>query len=862
MNKYIVTLYFLVFSAVAFGQIGRPQQGPRRPTTSSDEISYLNPKEYVIAGITVSGTQNLDKDILIQISKLTPGDRIEVPGDATANAVKNLWAQGLFDDVKLNVSQIKEDSIFFDIAVVERPRLTRIDLVGLKKGQADDIREKLNDKKGKIVNEALLSNSTAIIKKYFNEKGYLYADVTFNQKKDPADPNNVILEIKVDKHSKTKINDIKFAGNEDFSSHQLKKFLKKTKERSHINIFRSGKFLQDKYEEDKRTLVAKMQAKGYRDAEIISDTVIRNSNETVNIAIKVYEGPKYYFGDIKFAGNAIYTTEYLMNLLGIKKGDVFSEEKLEKKLRGSQSGDDVSSVYLNNGYLTFNVDPVQTKVHKDTIDLELRIFEGPQYTISKVTLKGNDITHDKVVMREIRTKPGQKFSKEAVVRTTREIAQLGNFDEQKTDVKPQPNPADGTVDIEYTVAEKPSDQIELSGGFGGGRIIGTLGLTFNNFSARNLFNLKEWKPLPKGDGQKLSIRGQTNGKFYQSYSFSFSEPWLGGKKPVYFGISAFTSLSSNQYYKNTPESQISRIRLNGLTFSLGERLKWPDDYFQSNTSLNLEQYKLKNYSGFLFENGTSYNINLTEQFSRNSVDAPVYPTSGSHIRLTIQATPPYSLFNNINYVSDQDNQVYKFTEYHKWKFESQWYQRIVGKLVLKAQAQFGFLGVYNKSVGQSAFERFRLGGDGMQGYSFLQGSEIIGLRGYQNNSVIPETVYLTERDREKRITELQKVSQAQTSGSPIFNKYILELRYPLTLSQQAQVFGLVFAEGGNTWDKFRDFAPFNVRRSVGVGARIFLPIFGLLGIDYGYGFDKIPGNPDANRGQFHFSIAQQLNGGF
>jgi len=477
----------------------------------------------------------------------------------------------------------------------------------------------------------------------------------------------------------------------------------------------------------------------------------------------------------------------------------------------------------------------------------LRIFEGPQYTISKVTLKGNDITHDKVVMREIRTKPGQKFSKEAVVRTTREIAQLGNFDEQKTDVKPQPNPADGTVDIEYTVAEKPSDQIELSGGFGGGRIIGTLGLTFNNFSARNLFNLKEWKPLPKGDGQKLSIRGQTNGKFYQSYSFSFSEPWLGGKKPVYFGISAFTSLSSNQYYKNTPESQISRIRLNGLTFSLGERLKWPDDYFQSNTSLNLEQYKLQNYSGFQFDNGTSYNINLTEQFSRNSVDAPVYPTSGSHIRLTIQATPPYSLFNKTNYETAPPAERYKFTEYHKWKFESQWYQRITGKLVLKAQAQFGFLGMYNKAVGQSAFERFRLGGDGMQGYSFLQGSEIIGLRGYQNNSVIPEGA---------------NPNLAQTSGSPIFNKYILELRYPLTLSQQAQVFGLVFAEGGNTWDRFRDFTPFNVRRSVGVGARIFLPIFGLLGIDYGYGFDKIPNMPDANKGQFHFSIAQQLNGGF
>ncbi|HEY0895286.1 MAG TPA: BamA/TamA family outer membrane protein, partial [Sphingobacteriaceae bacterium] len=526
---------------------------------------------------------------------------------------------------------------------------------------------------------------------------------------------------------------------------------------------------------------------------------------------------------------------------------VFSEEKLNKKLNGSPNGQDVSSLYLDAGYLTFNVDPVQTKVYSDSVDIELRIYEGPQYTISKVTLKGNDITNDKVVLREIRTKPGQKFSKTAVVRTTREIAQLGNFDEQKTDVKPIPNPADGTVDIEYTVSEKPSDQIELSGGFGGGRIVGTLGLTFNNFSARNLFKLKEWRPLPKGDGQKLSIRGQTNGKQYQSYSFSFSEPWLGGRKPLYFGISAFTSLSSNQWYDNIADDALQRIRLNGLTFSLGQRLRWPDDYFQINHSINLQQYKLKNYPGFLFSTGTSYNFNLTQELSRNSVDAPIYPTSGSHVRLTIQATPPYSLFNNTNYKTATDLDRYKYTEYHKWKFEAQWYQKIYGKLVLKAQTQFGFLGSYNKAVGQSAFERFKLGGDGMQGFDYLQGSEVIAMRGYANNSVIPKGAY---------------PAIAQQSGSPIFNKYILELRHPVTLNEQATVYVLAFAEGGNTWNRFRDFTPFNIRRSAGVGARVFLPIFGLLGIDYGYGFDPIPGLPDKGRQGFTFSIAQQLNGGF
>ena len=853
MNKLFITLYLLVFGTVAMAQIGRPASpGQRRPVAArSDEVSYLNPKEYVIGGTTVTGTEYLDKEILIQISKLTKGERIEVPGEATANAVKFLWAQGLLDDVQLSITSIREDSIFFNINVKERPRLARFELKGLKKGQRDDIAEKLNDRKGKVVNEGLLSTSTAIIKKYFNDKGYLYTDVKYDQRRDTTLTNDVVLIITVNKNEKTKINDISFAGNSKFKDKELKKLLKKTKEKSTLNVFRSAKYIGEKYEEDKRRLIAKMQDKGYRDAEIISDTLILNPNRTVNLALKIHEGPRYYFGDVSFAGNAVYSSTALSQILAISKGDVFSEEKLQKKINGSANGADVSSLYLNNGYLTFNADPVQTRVHGDTIDLEVRIYEGPLYTINKVTLKGNDITNDRVVLREIRTKPGDKFNKDLVVRTTREIASLGNFDEKKTGVNPTPNPADGTVDIEYSVTEKPSDQIELSGGFGGGRVIGTLGLTFNNFSTKNLFNIKQWKPLPKGDGQKLSIRGQTNGKSYQSYSFSFSEPWLGGKKPIYFGISAFTSLSSNQdqfRYRGiaVSDDQLSRIRLNGITFSLGQRLKWPDDYFRVNHSINLQQYKLQNYPGFDFTTGTAYNTNLTQEISRNSVDAPIYPTSGSHIRLTIQATPPYSLFNNVNYRTAVDAQRYKFTEYHKWKFESQWYQRIYGKLVLKTQAQFGFLGRYNSNAERSTFERFKLGGDGMQGFDFLQGSEVIAMRGYENNSVIPEG---------------SDPNIARTSGSPIFNKYIVEFRYPVLNSEQATLFLLTFAEGGNTWNSFKDFSPFNVHRSVGVGARIFLPIFGLLGIDYGYGFDPIPGI-QSSKGQFHFSIAQQLNGGF
>ena len=757
-----------------------------------------------------------------------------------------MWGQGLFDDVKLNIAEIRSDTIFFEIAVIERPRLTRIELLGLKKGEVGDVNDKLNDKTGKVVNENLLKTTTDIIKKHFTEKGFLFTDLVIVQRKDTAEANNLILDIKVEKNDRVKISEVLFTGNKDFKNKTLKKYLKKTKEKAIYKVFGSGKFLQNKYDEDKLKMIAKMQEKGYRDAEIIKDTTYRTGKSTIGVKIDLYEGPKYYFGNVTWAGNAKYSTKILDAILAIKKGEVFSEKKLDRKLSNSPGADDVSSLYLNDGYLTYSVDPVQTKVYGDTIDLEIRMYEGPQYTINKIMVKGNELTNDKVILREIRTKPGQKFSKELIVRSTREIAQLGNFDDTKTDPKPiNINPNDGTVDIEYNVVEKPSDQIELSGGFGGGRVVGTLGLTFNYFSARNLFNMTALKPLPKGDGQKLSIRGQTNGKYYQSYSFSLSEPWLGGKKPIYFGISAFTSLQSNGLKNDNFNQQ--KIRLNGITFSVGQRLKWPDDYFQANTSINLQQYILNNYNQFIFSTGNSYNFNLTQEFSRNSVDAPIFPTSGSNLKLTVQATPPFSLLNNKNYAVATDKEKYRFTEYHKWKFESQWFQRIYGKLILKAQAQFGFLGIYNQAVGQSAFERFKLGGDGMQGFDFLQGSEIIAMRGYANNSVIPAG---------------SNPTIAQGSGSPIFNKYVLELRHPITASQTATIFVLAFAEGGNTWNTFREFAPFNIRRTAGVGARVFLPIFGLLGIDYGFAFDKIPGLPDNGKNPFTFSISQAMNGGF
>jgi len=853
MKKIYQLILLLLIGFPSIAQITRPQANPATPTfkVKGLDLDYFNPREYVIGGTTLSGTEFIDKDVIITLSKLIPGERVLLPGEATSNAIKTLWSQGLFDDIQIDITRIKEDTVYFDIAVIERPRLSTFEINGVSKSQKTEILEKLNERAGKtIINDNLYNTTTSTIKKYLLEKGFFFTSVDFKTKPDSNLENSVILQVFIKKGNKVKVHEINFTGNKDFSSAKLRKFLKKTKQQAFYKVFGSGKFSKEKYEEDKVKLIAKIHDKGYRDAVILKDTVYQYNDKSVGVKIDLYEGPKYYFGDITWSGNAKYETAFLERVLGIEKGEVFSEEKLEKKLRGSANGDDVSSIYLNDGYLTFNVDPVQTRINGDSVNLEMRIYEGPQYTNNRIIIKGNTITNDRVVRREIRTKPGEKFSKDLLIRTVRELGQLGNFDESKTNPVPKPNPADGTVDIEYTVEEKHSDQIELSGGFGGGRIIGTLGLTFNNFSLRNLFNIESYKPLPKGDGQKLSLRGQTNGKQYQSYSFSFSEPWLGGKKPISFGVSAFTSLQSNggrNYYGEIKETDLGfqKIRLNGVTVSVGRRLNFPDNYFQLSHAINAQQYILKNYPGYLFNTGESFNFNLTQELTRDSRDSPIFPTGGSYFKFTIQATPPYSLLNNVNYAIASDKQRYKFTEYHKWKFDSQWFQRVAGKLVVMAQAQFGFLGTYNSAVGESAFERFKLGGDGMQGFDFLQGSEIIKMRGYANNAVIP----------------LGSNPQiAQQSGSPIFSKYIVELRYPVIASQQATAFLVTFAEGGNTWNKFGDFNPFNIRRSAGVGAKIFLPIFGLLGIDYGFAFDKIPGVADNGKQAFTFSIAQQLGG--
>lgn len=856
MKRIIKLSILLTFLICNFAQA---QITGNRPLNlnNPDDITYLDPKNYVIGGVTVTGAQYLDSEVLVTISKLSVGQYIEVPSEQTSNVIKDLMAQNLFEDVQLYATKIQEETIFLEIRVVERPRLTRIDINGLSKSQTEEVRKRLNTNAGKIVNDNLLLTTKATIEKFLREKSFLYPDIKITTKPDSAQANNEIVVVDVERNKKIKVNSINFTGNEEFSNKQLTKFMKGVRPRAWFRVFGPGKFKDDKYEEAKTNLVAKMQDKGFRDAQILKDTVRRHDNNEVAIDIDVYEGPKYYVGNISWSGNSKFKDSTLNILLGIQHGDVYSEEKLNSKLSGpTRNSDDIAAIYQNDGYLTFSVQPVIKRIYKDTIDLEIQMFEGKQYTINNVILKGNDVTNDRVVLRSIYTKPGQKYSRELLVRSVREISQLGMFDEQK--VQPMPtnlNYEEGTTDIEFSVAEKPSDQVELSGGYGAGQVIGTLGLTFNNFSTSNFFKKESWKPLPRGDGQKLSIRGQTSGKRYQSYSFSFSEPWLGGKKPIYFGLSAYISNSQLQrynYLENRYEDYegIPKIQMHGVTATLGKRLQWPDNYFQINSSLSYQRYFLDNYGGiFVFSDGTAYNINFTQEISRNSIDAPIYPTSGSHIKFSVQLTPPYSLWNNMNYETAPDNEKYKFTEYHKWKFDSQWYTKIAGKLVLKAQAQFGYLGNYSSQAPISPFERFKLGGDGMQGFDFLQGSEIIAMRGYANGALIPAS------------TGSNQQGIAIQSGSPIYAKYQIELRHPIMLNDQATVFALAFAEAGNTWNKFDEVNPFKVRRSVGVGARIFLPIFGMLGIDYGHALDPIPGlTTDRWKQNFTFSIIQNMGG--
>jgi len=801
----------------------------------SKDISYSNPKEYTIGGITVTGTKHLDQNVLIMLSGLSVGDKIMVPGEKISDAVKKLWKQGLFSDISITVSKTQGDNIFFNLNLTERPRLSKFSFSGVKKSEADDLREKIKLIKGKVLTEHLLITTENKVIEYFIDKGYLNTQVELVSKPDSSINNSIVLSIKVNKKEKIKINQVNIMGNTAFKEGKIKRLLKDTKEKSWYNIFSSSKFLESLYEVDKQKVIEKYNEKGYRDAKIVRDSVYKFDETTINIDLVISEGNKYYFRNISWAGNTKYTTKELNEVLGIKKGDVFNQTTLSTRLFMNPKGQDVSSLYLDDGYLFFSVTPVELLVENDSIDMEMRIYEGKQARINKITVKGNTKTNDHVIMREIRTKPGQLFSRSDIIRSQRELAQLGFFDPEKLNVNPTPDPQKGTVDIEYVVEEKSSDQIELSGGWGGyGGIVGSLGVMFTNFSAKNMFTKGSWRPLPAGDGQRLSIRAQSNGSWWQSYNFSFTEPWLGGKKPNSFSFSVYHSVRSNGLKIDDPGR--AYFKTTGVSLGLGKRLQWPDDYFSLFQQLSYQNYDLDNWtSTFAFSDGTSNTISLTETFSRNSIDQPIFPRQGTQVSLTVQLTPPYSLLDGIDDYSGLTSQEkYKWSEFHKWKFKVSWFTRLVGNLVLNTRVQYGFLGKYNHKLDITPFERFTLGGSGLSGFN-LYGTEVIALRGYPDNSLSAST------------------------GSTVFNKYTFEMRYPLSLNPSATIYGLGFLEAGNAWDDFDQFRPFDIKRSAGLGVRIFLPMFGLLGFDYGYGFDSVPGLSGPSKWQPHFIIGYSVD---
>jgi outer membrane protein insertion porin family len=815
---------------------------------------------YTIAEITVSGLQYLDGELVKTLSGLSVGDHIRLKDDpAVSRAIKNLWSQQMFADIGVTVTKIEDNKVYLNISLSERPRLSRFSIRGISKTQETEIKDKLGIVQNRMVTEALKKDIVERIKKYYADKGFVSVKTKIVEQKDTVGVNSVALLILVDKGAKVHVNQIGFAGNDHASDTRLKAAMKGSKEMPRIslhpvdgttvygapqrsfknymrnqgylslsktldalnpyfrwNIFAGSKFNPKKYEEDKNLILAYYNAEGYRDAEIVEDTVYAANNGNLNIELKIKEGRRYYFGDITWRGNTKYSDSLLDRLLGIKKGDVFNQELLDGRLGAAPSMDgspDIGSLYMDDGYLFFQVDPMEKSVVGDTINYEIVLREGPQATIKNVNIFGNERTNDHVLRRELFSKPGNQFSRADIIRSIRQISNLGFIDPEKVEPRPKPNPTDGTVDIDYNIAEKSSDQLELSAGFGGGiGFTGTVGIVFNNFSLRNLFKFKDWDPLPMGDGQKLSLRYQSNGLWFNSANFSFTEPWLGGKRPTALTVNAVYGKYSGSNYSNDPNASFLRFYGGGVTMS--KRLRWPDDAFVFSYGINYQRYFLKDYDRFGisdFKNGHANNLMFRLTLARNSVDQPIYPRSGANVNFTFQFTPPYSLFSETDFRGASAERKYKWVEYHKYRFTTEWYQRIAGDLVLKLAAKYGFMGYYNKNIGYSPFERFNVGGDGLSGFNMFVGRDIVAHRGYE--------VY--------------------AENAVIFNKYTAEIRYPFSLNPSATIFGLAFLEGANGWFNFKDYNPFNLYRSAGLGVRVYLPMFGLLGLDYGVGFDRM-----------------------
>ncbi|MDM1395825.1 BamA/OMP85 family outer membrane protein [Myroides odoratimimus] len=858
--------------------------------------SFEAPKIYTLGNITVTGKYSLNPQTIVTFTGLSKGQKIAVPGEELSHALTKLWKVGSFTDINFYETSVVNDTINLELTLNELPRLKSVKIKGFKKAKSEALIKEAKLNRGKIVNDNFLSTTKYFLLNKYKKDGYYNTKVTLNTIPADSTGRTVELLVGIDKGKKVRIEEIAFSGNTQLSDKKLKKAMKETKQRSPFNplrIFKPSKFIKAKYEEDLDKLVSKYKENGYRDARIIADTTSYNpETNRISINIDVTEGNKYYFGDIRFIGNTVYTNSQLKQVLGIEKGDVYNGVLLDKRIDDKTDPDGyyISNVYQNNGYLFSNVNPVEVRTANDTIDFEVRIVEGPIARFNNITVSGNDNTHDHVVHRDIRTRPGEIWSKSLVMETIRRLGGLNIFDAQAIipDVK-NADPNSGTVDIDWQVTEKGSSQVELQGGYGGGGFIGTLGLSFNNFSLRNIFNKKSYKPFPMGDGQSLSLRLQGS-TYYQTYSISFSEPWFGGRKPInFFGTVAYST--QNLYdYVNRRTDRSRGFDITTLQFGIAKQLSVPDDNFVLSHTLSFQYYNMKNYNTGLFTFGDGDSRNLAYQIELrrdNRGNDPIFPTFGSFFSVSGKFTAPYSLFNNVDYKNLGDQQEYKlrakagaidpvtgatipvgtyldssyrpvnnwedatadvakvdqkkfnWLEYYKLKFKGDWYTTIYDKLVVRALGEFGYMGAYNNNRGVVPFERFYVGGDGLANYS-LDGREVIQLRGYQNQTLTPYN------DRGEQI------------GGTIYNKFSLELRYPITLKPSASVYVLTFAEAGNSFASFKDYSPFELKRSAGFGVRVFMPMFGLLGIDFGYGFDSVPGTTQKSGFQTHFILGQSF----
>ena len=835
-------------------------------------VDYNNPRKYIVGGVKVEGNNHFSPEQIIQVTGLREGMEVEVPSEAFSSIVDRLWLQRFFEDVAISVDSLapSRDTAFFRISIIERPRVSRWTFSGVKSGEQKELQERLNLRRGGEFSDYVAKTSSDIIKRYYKEKGFQNVDVQVNTKRDTMVRSAIRVQFAV---NKVKIKKITFSGAHNVKESKLVRSMKKTRDNRFQNIFSSKKFQEKEYDNDKRAMLTVFNEAGYRDARIVKDTMYYIEPDRLQIDFTIDEGKKYYFRDITWTGNSVYSAETLNDILMIKKGDVYDVVTMEKRLfgGGKQNEYDVSKLYRDNGYLFFNLQPVELNIEGDSVDVEMRIVEGKPATLNNIVINGNDLTNERVVRRQVFTRPGYLFSQSDFERSIREIASMGQFDPEAI-MDPAkgysiiPNQMNNTVDIVYNVTEKPSSQLELSGGWGGNTFVATVGVSFNNFSTRRFFDKTAWRPVPLGDAQNLSIRFQTNGTYYTSLSASFSEPWLFGKKPTSLNMSVYYTRQTNSYLAFNVLNNDEYMEVYGFAAGIGKRLKWPDNYFVLYNQLSWQTYKLQDWAyQFMFDTGISHNLSYTLSLSRNSTDQQIYPRQGSDFSFSLQLTPPYSLlrrkgisgydtkkldkdgnpspvyttdWRKINYDLQSSEQRYKWIEYHKWSFKGAIYTKLVGDLVLMARAQFGYLGYYNRKWGYSPFEGFRVGGDGMSGYD-TYGSEIISLRGYENYSLTP--------------TATSSATGNYYAGN-VYDKFTVELRYPVILQPQSTIYALLFLEGGNCWSDIRDFNPFQIKRSAGVGVRVFLPMIGLLGVDWGWGFD----DPVNGKSQFHFVIGQQF----